>query len=70
MKFFRWVITIKITTSRVLQGLTCICDLLNVLTTIVPAQYKGKLAVFLVLAHWLINEISHGSNMDGTKATQ
>ena len=60
--------TFRITTSRLLQAAIGLVHVCNLLTPLVPAKYKGPIEAVAVLANFAVNEISHRSNPDGTRA--
>ena len=60
--------TLRITTSRLLQAAIGLVNVCNLLTPLVQAKYKGPTEAVAVLANFAVNEISHRSNPDGTAA--
>lgn len=60
--------TLRITTSRLLQAAISLVHLCNLLTPLVPARYKAPMEAVAVLCNFAVNEISHRSNPDGTRA--
>lgn len=61
---------INISTSRALQALGGLLQVGNLIAPGVPADYKPLVAAIVAVLQWMVNDLAHKSNPDGTAAVK
>lgn len=58
--------SMKISTSRILQALGGALQIANLVAPVVPADYKPLIAGIVAVLQWIVNDIAHKSTPDGS----
>lgn len=62
------LMTMKMTTSNVIQILLGLCDILNIILPLTSGKVKIWVGAALGILHVIVNTVAHQSNPDGTPA--